>query len=163
MNTRREYQPGALWIGGADNFIVQILGPGHKPGLTRVRVYEPDGDKSSELEFVGNQIARRHVWAGSLQEQLREVIQQGRNVRALVAQIREKCEREALRTSQPKEREMTKDQLFTAFGRRAPIVIKGLKFSVINKIAHEDGSGKSFNVTGYLKGIETTVHVRTID
>ena len=31
---------GALWIGGADNFVIEILGNGHKPGLKAVRNQE---------------------------------------------------------------------------------------------------------------------------
>ena len=45
-------------------------------------------------------------------------------------------------------------QLLAAFAERKPITINGENFSVINKLEHEDGSGHSFNVTGYVGGKE---------
>jgi len=65
-----EFRPGSLWIGGEDNYVIEILGNGHKPGLKRVRAYEPDGHTFNEVEFVGNRI----VLSGIHQEELRIVI-----------------------------------------------------------------------------------------
>jgi hypothetical protein len=47
-----------------------------------------------------------------------------------------------------------------AFAERKPITINGENFSVINKLEHEDGSGHSFNVTGYVDGKEAKAYVR---
>jgi hypothetical protein len=51
-------------------------------------------------------------------------------------------------------------QLLAAFAERKPITINGENFSVINKLEHEDGSGHSFNVTGYVGGKEAKAYVR---
>lgn len=60
---------------------------------------------------------------------------------------------------------MTKWQLIQAFLNRTPIIIREVHFRVINSIEHEDGSGRSFNVTGIMENVgETeTVYIRTID
>ena len=59
---------------------------------------------------------------------------------------------------------MTKYTLLTAFAERRPIKIKDLSFAVINILQHEDGSSKSFMVTGILtSGKEANIHVRTLD
>jgi hypothetical protein len=56
---KQEFRAGALWVGGCDNYVIEILGNGHKPGLKKVRIYDPNGSVS-EAEFVGNRIAQRH-------------------------------------------------------------------------------------------------------
>jgi len=59
---------------------------------------------------------------------------------------------------------MTKYQLISALFENKTIVIKDILFLSLISIEREDGSGKSFNVTGYDKhGVKTTVHVYTID
>jgi hypothetical protein len=58
---------------------------------------------------------------------------------------------------------MTKYQLLTAFAERKPLMVAGKLFNIINKLEHENGSGKSFLVTGYVAGKAATVHVMTID
>ena len=55
---------------------------------------------------------------------------------------------------------LSKAQLLAAFAERKPITINGKNFSVINKLEHEDGSGHSFNVTGYVDGKEAKAYVR---
>jgi hypothetical protein len=90
-----EFKPGSLWIGGEDNYVIEILGNGHKPGLKRVRAYEPDGHTFNEVEFVGNRIARRHVWSGIHQEELRIVILVKTDFAKRVSTIRKKCEKNA--------------------------------------------------------------------
>jgi hypothetical protein len=62
-----EFRRGSLWIGGEDNYVIEILGNGHNPGLKRVRAYEPHGHTFNEVEFVGNRVARRHLWSGPSQ------------------------------------------------------------------------------------------------
>ena len=92
-STRKaRFAAGALWIGGADNYVIEILGNGHKPGLKAVRVYEPNGHSSHECQFVGNQIARRHAWAGPYQDELRAVIRSGSKIPTRVAEILRKVE-----------------------------------------------------------------------
>lgn len=58
---------------------------------------------------------------------------------------------------------MSKYALLIAFAERRPVTVKGIKFAVINKLEHEDGSGRSFNVTGIVNGVNKTVYVRTTD
>jgi hypothetical protein len=62
---------------------------------------------------------------------------------------------------------ITKFQLLMAFASRQPLLIGAMQFITIESIEHEDGSCKSFNVTGHVKdsGLRgvLTVHVRTID
>lgn len=65
---------------------------------------------------------------------------------------------------------ITKFQLMTAFFNRQRITIKGVDLACIDSIQHEDGSGKSFNITGrhyaekdsYQLGV-ANLHIRTID
>jgi hypothetical protein len=65
--------------------------------------------------------------------------------------------------------DMTKFQLFTAFGNGTPIVVSGIQFKVIQQIEREDGSGHCFNVHGIAaneynpEGKEFSVFVRTVD
>lgn len=63
----------SLWIGGADDIVVHILGPGHKPGLKLVRCYGPNLG-ISECHFVGNRIRERHEAIVELDAELRELI-----------------------------------------------------------------------------------------
>lgn len=86
-----EFRPGSLWIGGEDNYVIEILGNGHKPGLKRVRAYEPDGHTFNEVEFVGNRI----VLSGIHQEELRIVILEKTDFAKRVSTIRKKCEKNA--------------------------------------------------------------------
>lgn len=64
---------------------------------------------------------------------------------------------------------MTKWQLMMAFLVREPLCyIKSNKeikhLAIVNAIEYEDGSGHSFNVTGFnLDGKKETIHIRTID
>ena len=73
---------------------------------------------------------------------------------------------------------ITKFQLLMAFANRTPLTIKGTAFKCIESIQHEDGSGSSFNVSGYapvslecratqVEGDKLfwkeTVHIRTVD
>ena len=58
---------------------------------------------------------------------------------------------------------ITKYTLIIAFLQRTPITINGHKLDVINKIEHENGSGKSFNVTGMNNGKSITIYVKTVD
>jgi hypothetical protein len=90
-----EFRLGSLWIGGEDNYVIEILGTGHKPGLKRVRAYEPDGHTFNEVEFVGNRIARKQVWSGIHQEELRIVILEKTDFAKSVSTIRKKCEKNA--------------------------------------------------------------------
>jgi hypothetical protein len=63
---------------------------------------------------------------------------------------------------------MTKNQLTNALFSKtragSSIRIKNIDLVGILSVEREDGSGSSFNVTGYdLSGKKVTVHVRTID
>jgi hypothetical protein len=63
---------------------------------------------------------------------------------------------------------MTKNQLANALFSKSlsggGISLNGIYFTEIINVEREDGSGSSFNVTGYEFGcIKKTVHVRTID
>jgi hypothetical protein len=73
----------------------------------------------------------------------------------------------------------TKFLLLTAFALRLPITLRGVKFTSLNSLQHEDGSTRNFNVTGNLDmtGIDVskldkdsplrsgvaTIFVKTID
>ena len=63
---------------------------------------------------------------------------------------------------------MTKNQLANALFSKSlsggAISLNGIDFTGIISVEREDGSGSSFNVTGYdINCIKKTVHVRTID
>lgn len=64
---------------------------------------------------------------------------------------------------------MTKHQLMQALFATSTeaqrIIIEGVEFASITSVEREDGSGHTFNVTGYQPdyGTKTTVFVRTID
>ncbi len=58
----------------------------------------------------------------------------------------------------------TKYQLTNALFSGGPLKTTNANFKIVNGVQREDGSGKSFNVTGVDQGGRTvTVHVRTLD
>lgn len=65
-----EFRPGSLWIGGEDNYVVEILGNGHKPGLKRV-------------QSEGGLIIASKRWSGRPGDGLRHKLQSARSVGTL--------------------------------------------------------------------------------
>ena len=65
---------GALWIGGADNYIIEILGNGHKPGLKRIRQYDVGNGDTQEFDTAGNLIVKRNDWAGLYTDEVRQLL-----------------------------------------------------------------------------------------
>lgn len=65
---------GALWIGGADDFVLEILGNGHRRGLKLVRQYDVGNGTAQEFNTAGNLIAKRNDWAGTYTEDLRQLL-----------------------------------------------------------------------------------------
>ena len=65
-----EFRPGSLWIGGEDNYVVEILGNGHKPGLKRV-------------QSEGGLIIASKRWSGRAGDGLRHKLQSARSVGTL--------------------------------------------------------------------------------
>ena len=58
----------------------------------------------------------------------------------------------------------TKYLLFQALVNGGPLTVNTAHFHIVNMVEREDGSGHSFNVTGYnAAGLKITAHTRTID
>ena len=93
--------PGSLWIGGADDHVIEILGNGHKPGLKLVRDYGAYGGSElagiQEFEMAGNLVARRHDWAERHTEELRLLLKQtGFETSQQVRALRRRIEAESM-------------------------------------------------------------------
>jgi hypothetical protein len=65
---------------------------------------------------------------------------------------------------------LTKWQLFGALANGSPLQTSTAHFIIVNAVQREDGSNRSWNVTGIVRdrskseiGYSETVHVRTID
>lgn len=62
---------------------------------------------------------------------------------------------------------LTKWQLFGALAVGGPLKTSKANFLIVNEVAREDGSSRSWNVTGLVgrdgSSYSETVHVRTID
>jgi hypothetical protein len=56
---------------------------------------------------------------------------------------------------------ISKFALLNAFSNGLPLVVGAFQFSVINRIEREDGSNRSYNITGNTANGEKTICVRT--